>query len=78
MQSLPKIKVCGLTRKDVKLTLSLGADYFGLSSILNRLALFRWTVRSNSLQLCQWATSRCRRGNESERLETLRDAGFDC
>ena len=30
MQSLPKIKVCGLTREeDVKLTLSLGADYFG-------------------------------------------------
>ena len=30
MQSQPKIKVCGLTREeDVKLTLSLGADYFG-------------------------------------------------
>jgi len=30
MRSLPKIKVCGLTREeDVKLTLSLGADYFG-------------------------------------------------
>jgi phosphoribosylanthranilate isomerase len=30
MQTLPKIKVCGLTREeDVKLTLSLGADYFG-------------------------------------------------
>ena len=30
MQYLPKIKVCGLTREeDVKLTLSLGADYFG-------------------------------------------------
>ena len=30
MQSLPKIKVCGLTREeDVELTLSLGADYFG-------------------------------------------------
>ena len=31
MRSLPKIKVCGLTREeDVKLTLSLGADYFGI------------------------------------------------
>lgn len=30
MRSLPKIKVCGLTREeDVKLTLSLGADYLG-------------------------------------------------
>ena len=30
MRTLPKIKVCGLTREeDVKLTLSLGADYFG-------------------------------------------------
>ena len=30
MRSLPKIKVCGLTREeDVDLTLSLGADYFG-------------------------------------------------
>ena len=30
MQTLPKIKVCGLAREeDVKLTLSLGADYFG-------------------------------------------------
>ena len=30
MRTLPKIKVCGLTREeDVDLTLSLGADYFG-------------------------------------------------
>ena len=30
MRTQPKIKVCGLTREeDVKLTLSLGADYFG-------------------------------------------------
>ena len=30
MCTLPKIKVCGLTREeDIKLTLSFGADYFG-------------------------------------------------
>ncbi len=30
MQTLPKIKICGLTREeDVNLSLSFGADYFG-------------------------------------------------
>ena len=79
MLTLPKIKVCGLTREeDVKLTLSLGADYFGF-------ILYPQSPRAVSLDLAvklaavvpvgqrvavDVATSR-------EDLKTYLDAGFD-
>ena len=79
MQSLPKIKVCGLTREeDVKLTLSLGADYFGFilypqsprAVSLDRAVELAATVPVGQRVAVDVATS-------LKDLKSYRDAGFD-
>ena len=79
MQSLPKIKVCGLTREeDVKLTLSLGADYFGFilypqsprAVSLDRAVELAATVPVGQRVAVDVATS-------LKDLKRYRDAGFD-
>ena len=79
MQSLPKIKVCGLTREeDVKLTLSLGADYFGFilyprsprAVSLDRAVELAAAVPMGQRVAVDVATS-------LEDLKSYSDAGFD-
>ena len=79
MQSLPKIKVCGLTREeDVKLTLSLGADYFGF-------ILYPRSPRAVSLDRAVELASAVPMGQRVavdvatslEDLNSYSDAGFD-
>ena len=79
MRILPKIKVCGLTREeDVKLTLSLGADYFGFilypqsprSVSLDRAVELAATVSVGQRVAVDVATS-------LEDLKSYSDAGFD-
>ena len=79
MRSLPKIKVCGLTREeDVKLTLSLGADYFGIilypqsprAVSLDRAVELAAAVPVGQRVAVDVATS-------LEDLQGYRDAGFD-
>ena len=79
MRILPKIKVCGLTREeDVKLTLSLGADYFGLilypqsprSVSLDRAVELAATVSVGQRVAVDVATS-------LEDLKSYSEAGFD-
>ena len=79
MQSLPKIKVCGLTREeDVKLTFSLRADYFGF-------ILYPQSLRSVSLDHAVELASAVPFGQRvavdvATSLEDLKrycDAGFD-
>ena len=79
MRSLPKIKVCGLTREeDVKLTLSLGADYFGIilypqsprAVSLDRAVELAAAVPVGQRVAVDVATS-------LEDLKGYRDAGFD-
>ena len=79
MRSLPKIKVCGLTREeDVKLTLSLGADYLGFilypqsprAVSLDRAVELAAAVPVGQRVAVDVATSR-------EDLKGYRDAGFD-
>ena len=79
MRSLPKIKVCGLTREeDVKLTLSLGADYFGF-------ILYPQSPRGVSLDLAVELAAAVPVGQRVavdvatslEDLKGYRDAGFD-
>ena len=79
MRSLPKIKVCGLTREeDVKLALSLGADYFGIilypqsprAVSLDRAVELAAAVPVGQRVAVDVATS-------LEDLKGYRDAGFD-
>ena len=79
MRILPKIKVCGLTREeDVKLTLSLGADYFGFilypqsprGLSLDHAVELAATVPVGQRVAVDVATS-------LEDLKSYRDAGFD-
>ena len=79
MRTLPKIKVCGLTREeDVKLTLSLGADYFGFilypqsprAVSLDRAIELAAPVPVGQRVAVDVATS-------LEDLKCYRDAGFD-
>ena len=79
MQSLPKIKVCGLTREeDVKLTLSLEADYFGFilcpqsprAVSLDRAVELAAAVPMGQRVAVDVATS-------LEDLKSYSDAGFD-
>ena len=79
MRTLPKIKVCGLTREeDVKLTLSLGADYFGY-------ILYPQSPRAVSLDLAVELSAALPVGQRVavdvatslEDLRSYRDAGFD-
>lgn len=79
MQSLPKIKVCGLTREeDVKLTLSLEADYFGFilypqsprAVTLDRAVELAAAVPMGQRVAVDVATS-------LEDLKSYSDAGFD-
>ena len=79
MRTLPKIKVCGLTREeDVKLTLSLGADYFGFilypqsprAVPLDRAVELAAIVPVGQRVAVDVATSR-------EDLKNYLDAGFD-
>ena len=79
MRTLPKIKVCGLTREeDVKLTLSLGADYFGF-------ILYPQSPRGVSLDLAVELAAAVPVGQRVavdvatslEDLKGYRDAGFD-
>ena len=79
MCTLPKIKVCGLTREeDVDLTLSLGADYFGFilypqsprGLSLDHAVELAATVPVGQRVAVDVATS-------LEDLKRYRDAGFD-
>ena len=79
MRTLPKIKVCGLTREeDVDLTLSLGADYFGFilypqsprGVSLDRAVELAAAVPVGQRVAVDVATS-------LEDLKRYRDAGFD-
>ena len=79
MRSLLKIKVCGLTREeDVKLTLSLGADYFGI-------ILYPQSPRAVSLDCAVELAAAVPVGQRVavdvatslEDLKGYRDAGFD-
>jgi phosphoribosylanthranilate isomerase len=79
MLILPKIKVCGLTREeDVKLTLSLGADYYGFilypqsprAVSLDRAVELATTVSVGQRVAVDVATS-------LEDLKSYSDAGFD-
>ena len=79
MCTLPKIKVCGLTREeDVDLTLSLGADYFGFilypqsprGVSLDHAVELAATVPVGQRVAVDVATS-------LEDLKSYRDAGFD-
>ena len=79
MRTLPKIKVCGLTREeDVKLTLSLGADYFGF-------ILYPQSPRAVSLDLAAELATALPVGQRvavdvatsREDLKSYLDAGFD-
>ena len=79
MRSLLKIKVCGLTREeDVKLTLSLGADYFGI-------ILYPQSPRAVSLDRAVELVAAVPVGQRVavdvatslEDLKGYRDAGFD-
>ena len=79
MRTPPKIKVCGLTREeDVKLTLSLGADYFGFilypqsprAVSLGRAVELAMPLTVGQRVAVDVATS-------LEDLESYRDAGFD-
>ena len=79
MRILPKIKVCGLTREeDVKLTLSLGADYFGF-------ILYSQSPRAVSLDRAVELAAAVPMGQRVavdvatslEDLKSYSDAGFD-
>jgi phosphoribosylanthranilate isomerase len=79
MRTLPKIKVCGLTREeDVNLTLSLGADYFGF-------IIYRQSPRGVSLDRAVELAASVPVGQRVavdvatslEDLKSYRDAGFD-
>ena len=79
MRTLPKIKVCGLTREeDVKLTLSLGADYFGF-------ILYSQSPRAVSLDRAVELAAAVPMGQRVavdvatslEDLKSYRDVGFD-
>ena len=79
MQTLPKIKICGLTREeDVNLSLSLGADYFGFilypqsprAVSLDRAVELAAAVPVGQRVAVDVATS-------LEDLKSYRDAGFD-